>query len=154
MKLAILAALLFSASVPAKASEVTWEFVNTNITGYFGSGTFSGTFDYDADTGLSSNVDVDNSLGGGYSQVQQTSPSAYVVDGGFGVPFDMNFLVEDALTDAGGTFSFTGNFDSLESWTGTLVGTPDVAPTPEPSGLALLATGFVGVAGMVRRRFR
>ncbi|HEX5284067.1 MAG TPA: PEP-CTERM sorting domain-containing protein [Bryocella sp.] len=56
--------------------------------------------------------------------------------------------------DFDGTTNLT--FDLTDATTGTpVVGTPGgptTAATPEPGSLALLATGFFGIAGVVRRR--
>jgi len=50
-----------------------------------------------------------------------------------------------------------GSFSITDTTTGTPIvtgpGTPGVAATPEPGSLALLATGVLGIAGVVRRRF-
>ena len=36
---------------------------------------------------------------------------------------------------------------------GTIIASPAIAATPEPSSLALLGTGVLGVAGVIKRRF-
>lgn len=141
----------------AKASTTTWVFENAQLYNFDFSegGTITGSFDYNADTGTSSNVDVVNSFSGNYVTVTQISSTTYQLGGGNGIPLDMIFSTDNALTDAGGTLTFTGGWDnnfSLETFNGTLVGTPDVAPTPEPSSFALLGTGLVGLGGVLRRR--
>jgi PEP-CTERM motif len=157
MKKVLFAFVFLSAFVAAKADTVTWVFENTNISlSGFGSGTFTGSFDFDADTGTSSNVNVVNSFSGHYSTVIQLNPTTYQIGGSDGVEFDLVFSTPNALTDAGGTLPFTGGVDGDfggESWTGTLVGTPEVAATPEPSSFTLLCTGVLGAAGLIRRRF-
>jgi hypothetical protein len=57
------------------------------------------------------------------------------------------------------TLTFVNNatqYDSTAMFTEVNVGTPAAASsvTPEPSGLVFMATGLMGAAGAVRRRFR
>lgn len=48
-----------------------------------------------------------------------------------------------------GTFTFQDAYDPTETVT---VDAVDIAATPEPSSIALLGTGLLGVAGIVRKR--
>jgi hypothetical protein len=47
-----------------------------------------------------------------------------------------------------------GSYQYADGTPSTLTATVDPAPTPEPSSLALLGTGFLGLAATVRRRLR
>ena len=54
-------------------------------------------------------------------------------------------------------FAFSGdsfNASALEATNLTLSSTPPMTPTPEPGTLSLLGTGVLGIAGLVRRRFK
>ena len=52
-----------------------------------------------------------------------------------------------------GTYNLTGEAQEGNGVGGQLVITNDTAVTPEPSSLALLGTGVLGVVGVARRRF-
>lgn len=67
--------------------------------------------------------------------------------------------------ESSGTIQFAGTYTSIsfttpvyEYWTNFTVGAAGIAPastvTPEPSSIALLATGLLSVGGAVRRRIR
>ena len=85
-------------------------------------------------------------------------------------PFKMTFtdaaftgFTQESGTLDGFTFTFSGDTLDVfsvggevtagESLTTTFDYTTAAAVTPEPSGIALLGTGLLGVAGVVRRRF-
>ena len=71
-----------------------------------------------------------------------TDYNIFYFDPGYGLVTDSNFDGTDALT-----------FTLTDATTGVpVVGGPPTA-TPEPESLALLATGVLGIAGVVRRRF-
>ena len=61
----------------------------------------------------------------------------------------------DYELSTGAATYFTLNLDGQEIATGTISVEPasTLAVTPEPSSIALLGTGMLGVAGVVRKRF-
>ncbi len=122
------------------------------------SGTFSGTEASSHGIALNLNTPSGASFVGYESQLpQDEAPSAGPVSAGGSItdPYSVLSAVSTGPVD----FAFFVNGFDGGSVSGTLVGTvtydytPNaVAATPEPSSIALLGTGLLGVAGVVRKR--
>jgi hypothetical protein len=172
VKVALVAAALFSANLVARADTVNFVFQGTEQTGLGGTATGTGTFSFTgspATLGLSelttfSFADTLNVNGFGsstftYSLADLSSFSA-VLSGDTLVSLSLS-TIEVPGTSGGfapESFSVTSlapdGASTQSGGTLTFLGQASQvsAVTPEPSTLALFGTGILGLAGMARRK--
>ena len=86
---------------------------------------------------------------GSSSATLDNSGVAYQLANGVDVSL---FQSVPSLVDAQQIFGFPGSLVSEEQTAAVSI-TPQIAATPEPGSIALLGTGVLGMAGMVRRKF-
>lgn len=171
---------LLCSATAAQAQLVTWTFDNLKITergatrGSSFVDTLTGTIDYDADTGVSSNVNLNftgflgtatNTSNSNFWNVVSVSPNYSVFNlqatfaGGKYISYSIDFGGA-LLTNAGGTLNASriqtagGSNNAAISVAGSIIGVPVPAAStvPEPEMAWLFGAGLLGIAGLSKRR--
>jgi hypothetical protein len=162
-------AALLSASLAAHADPVTYDLTLTPTSGvYGGTGSFTlagaptNNVDYFTTNGLEAlSFTIDGQT---FSLANETPGNAAntLVEFQSGNIWDITFAetigsgLNSLTLDTAGNYAFFYSNNGIEqesSGTFTDTPAPPNAVTPEPTGIALLGTGLLGLAGVVRRRF-
>jgi hypothetical protein len=158
----------------ANAAAVTWTFDNLKIADTAGrrqtfADTLTGTLDYDADTGTTSNVNLSfiSSLGTATStaasQLTTLSGTSYFfLSASYATGQFTSYAIDfdAALTNSGGTLNASriqtipGSTNSAANVLGSITGVPvpTASTVPEPEVSWLLGAGLIGIAGLSTRR--
>ncbi len=124
-------------------------------------GTSSGSFDSIAQTfstaaGATENISFDFATGGAAPEFQAMFNGSVIFDyiGQCSIPVNTFVHITATATGTGSdTLTFRGyNLPAYDYLDNVAVTQAPVAVTPEPSSLALLGTGMLGLAGMMRRK--
>lgn len=158
MRLPLLAAPLALSTLAAHADTLTTFDLNVTLAQTLNYGTsVTGTITVDESLGIITNVNVTS--GGrlenfGYILSQGQSGTGYTVDTA-GTDTDLfDFFIPTLNLGTYTGSPITGTLASMP-FAGTLTVTPvSPAATPEPSSIALLGTGLVGMFGVARRKFQ
>lgn len=144
LALAVIGGLCLT-SLEARAANITWTVATATASGGF---TFGGTFDYDADTNIYSNINL--LINGNVSSnifVSGTAAGLVTSDGGHNLV--QSFAT--SLTNGGGMMNETFVHSKFSGST-TLSATGVESETPEPGSILLGGSGVLGFALLQLRR--
>ena len=164
--------LIIGSVAAASASTVTYDFTISNVTGPLAPGPYSGSFSFDSSTIAPGQMVQGPSLTGFDFTLNGITYNASTINDNF-LTFDStgalaNFLICSpgctvaALTNTfsiegdpeiGGVFNYsTSTTPFIIEDLGGLTFSEVTSPVPEPGTFALLGTGLLSGAGVVRRR--
>ena len=136
----------------AEAAVVTWTVNDVFIEGDGLSGTVDGSFDFDAETEIYSNINI-NGVTSNYDFALIVSGSSATSLGLLEGVSVIQFKFNSALTNAGGTIGVDVTEVLLSGPAGLLGSGTITAPTiPVPPAVWLFGSGFIGLIGIARRK--